>query len=171
MTITLAVQKNAATVTATDWSNLASQGIYLQALEESEGKRVRSANDKLLIMEPGVTLLGRVKFRDERQRFGIRLDSRRRHQYVVGKTGIGKSTLPLNMLADRVLAKPADDDHSFRQHRVEKRTRRVSPIDDESHDSHQLPRPQQCHEPQHQLPRKLMLRRECLAPFLVEQCP
>ena len=37
-------------MTAADWSNLASQGIYMQALEESEGKRVRSANDKLLVM-------------------------------------------------------------------------------------------------------------------------
>ncbi len=47
--------------------------------------------------EPGVTLLGRVKFRGERQRFGIRLDDRRRHLYVVGK-----STLLLNMLSDDI---------------------------------------------------------------------
>ncbi len=52
--------------------------------------------------EPGVTLLGRVKFRGERQRFGIRLDDRRRHLYVVGKTGMGKSTLLLNMLVDDI---------------------------------------------------------------------
>jgi uncharacterized protein DUF87 len=55
--------------------------------------------------EPGVTLLGRVKFRGERSAcggFGIRLDDRRRHLYVVGKTGMGKSTLLLNMLVDDI---------------------------------------------------------------------
>lgn len=52
--------------------------------------------------EPDVTLLGRVKFRGERQRFGVRLDDRRRHLYVVGKTGMGKSTLLLNMLVDDI---------------------------------------------------------------------
>lgn len=52
--------------------------------------------------EPGIALLGRTKFRGDRQRFGIRLDDRRRHVYVVGKTGMGKSTLLLNMLVDDI---------------------------------------------------------------------
>ncbi|MEZ6146944.1 MAG: type IV secretion system DNA-binding domain-containing protein [Planctomycetaceae bacterium] len=40
----------------------------------------------------GVTLLGRVKFRRERQQFGISADDLRRHVIAVGKTGCGKST-------------------------------------------------------------------------------
>ncbi|MEZ6053421.1 MAG: DUF87 domain-containing protein [Planctomycetaceae bacterium] len=42
--------------------------------------------------ERGVTVLGRVKFRSQRQQFGIAADDLRRHMLVVGKTGCGKST-------------------------------------------------------------------------------
>ena len=50
VTVILAVQMNASTATADDWLNLANQGIYLQALEEAEGKRVRQADVRLLVM-------------------------------------------------------------------------------------------------------------------------
>ena len=50
--------------------------------------------------EAGVTLLGRVKYRNQREQFGLRLDDRRRHVHVIGKTGMGKSTLLETMLAD-----------------------------------------------------------------------
>ena len=36
-------------------------------------------------------------FRNEKKKFGIRLDDRRRHFYIVGKTGMGKSVLLKNM--------------------------------------------------------------------------
>ena len=40
-------------------------------------------------------------FRGERRKFGIKTDDRRRHVYVIGKTGMGKTTLLENMvLAD-----------------------------------------------------------------------
>lgn len=42
--------------------------------------------------EPPV-LLGRLRFRDQTDRFGIRRADRRSHLYVIGKTGTGKSTL------------------------------------------------------------------------------
>jgi hypothetical protein len=54
--------------------------------------------------EQGTTTLGRTNFRDHHRPFGIRPDDRRRHVYVVGKTGMGKSTLLLNMLADDIAA-------------------------------------------------------------------
>lgn len=44
-----------------------------------------------------VTPLGYVNFRNGEQRFGIKLDDRRRHIYMIGKTGSGKSTLLENM--------------------------------------------------------------------------
>ncbi|MEJ7594172.1 MAG: hypothetical protein WKF77_21750 [Planctomycetaceae bacterium] len=50
VTVILAVQKNADATIPDDWTNLVRQGIYLQALEEIEGKRVRTANDKLIVM-------------------------------------------------------------------------------------------------------------------------
>lgn len=44
-----------------------------------------------------ITLIGETNFRNARKRFGIRVDDRRRHMYVVGKTGQGKSNLLENM--------------------------------------------------------------------------
>ena len=51
----------------------------------------------------GVTL-GRVCFRNERQKFGLDLEARRRHLYVLGKTGMGKTTLLQNVLTEDILA-------------------------------------------------------------------
>jgi len=45
-----------------------------------------------------LTVLGEAVFRGERTQFGIRPDDRRRHMYVIGKTGMGKSTLLENMI-------------------------------------------------------------------------
>jgi hypothetical protein len=45
-----------------------------------------------------LTVLGEAVFRGERRQFGIRLDDRRRHIYIIGKTGMGKSTLLENMI-------------------------------------------------------------------------
>jgi len=39
-----------------------------------------------------VTLLGRVRFRQQRERFGVWAEDLRRHLIVIGKTGCGKST-------------------------------------------------------------------------------
>ena len=44
-----------------------------------------------------ITFLGETTFRDERKRFGIKIDDRRRHIYIVGKTGMGKTVLLVNM--------------------------------------------------------------------------
>jgi CxxC-x17-CxxC domain-containing protein len=45
-----------------------------------------------------ITILGETNFRNQRRSFGIYADDRRRHVYVVGKTGVGKSTLLENMI-------------------------------------------------------------------------
>jgi hypothetical protein len=45
-----------------------------------------------------LTLLGQAVFRGHRTTFGIRTDDRRRHMYIIGKTGMGKSTLLENMI-------------------------------------------------------------------------
>jgi hypothetical protein len=54
--------------------------------------------------EPGLVTLGRTNFRDHHRPFGIRPDDRRRHLYIVGKTGMGKSTLLLNLLTADIAA-------------------------------------------------------------------
>ena len=40
-----------------------------------------------------ILVLGETNFRNKEQRFGIKVDDRRRHIYVVGSTGMGKSEL------------------------------------------------------------------------------
>ena len=49
-----------------------------------------------------VTYFGLTDFRNERKRFGIKNKDRARHVYVIGKTGMGKSTLLENMAAQDV---------------------------------------------------------------------
>src|SRR3989338_10841834 len=44
-----------------------------------------------------IVVLGESNFRNGKQRFGIKLDDRRRHMYVVGSTGMGKSEFQKNM--------------------------------------------------------------------------
>ena len=49
-----------------------------------------------------ITAFAETNFRNERKRFGIRRKDRRYHMYVVGKTGVGKSTLLLNMISQDI---------------------------------------------------------------------
>lgn len=46
----------------------------------------------------GITIIGETNFRNKRTKFGIKKDDRRRHVYVVGKTGVGKTVLLENMV-------------------------------------------------------------------------
>lgn len=51
--------------------------------------------------ENHITYFAKTNFRNGMQKFGIKKDDRRRHMYVIGKTGMGKTTLLENMvLAD-----------------------------------------------------------------------
>lgn len=40
-----------------------------------------------------ITLFGRSEYRGKSQTFGIKRDDRRRHMYIIGKTGMGKTTM------------------------------------------------------------------------------
>lgn len=55
-------------------------------------------------MKNGITYFGVTTFRNQRKRFGIRLDDRRRHVYVVGKTGMGKTEMLVNMAVQDIQA-------------------------------------------------------------------
>lgn len=50
-----------------------------------------------------LTLLGETNFRNQRRRFGIKKDDRRRHTYLIGKTGMGKSTVMENMIIQDII--------------------------------------------------------------------
>ncbi len=51
-----------------------------------------------------ITIFAETNFRNQQRRFGIKLDDRRRHMYVIGKTGMGKTTLLENMIIDDIRA-------------------------------------------------------------------
>ncbi len=48
--------------------------------------------------EIGAVTIGQIRFRDDRRTFGIGHEDRRRHLYIVGKTGMGKTTLLQNQI-------------------------------------------------------------------------
>jgi hypothetical protein len=54
-------------------------------------------------MSDQITYLGNTNFRNNKRKFGIKTDDRRRHVYIVGKTGVGKSTLLENMIIGDIL--------------------------------------------------------------------
>jgi len=48
--------------------------------------------------ENDVIYFARTNYRNQMRKFGIKTDDRRRHTYVIGKTGMGKTTLLENMI-------------------------------------------------------------------------
>jgi hypothetical protein len=48
--------------------------------------------------EDGAVTIGQVRFRDNHRLVGLSRDDRRRHVYVIGRTGVGKTTLLLNQI-------------------------------------------------------------------------
>ncbi len=51
-----------------------------------------------------ITLFAKTNFRNRQVPFGIKTDDRRRHMYVIGKTGMGKTTLMENMVIQDIRA-------------------------------------------------------------------
>jgi len=49
-------------------------------------------------VHPDITFFAETNYRGQKRRFGIRKDDRRRHFYIIGKTGVGKSTLQEQMI-------------------------------------------------------------------------
>lgn len=45
------------------------------------------------IVNPDINVFAQTDFRHQTRRFGIKMDDRRRHMYLLGKTGVGKSTM------------------------------------------------------------------------------
>ncbi|MFA5967036.1 MAG: TraM recognition domain-containing protein [Patescibacteria group bacterium] len=54
------------------------------------------------IQSTELTLLAKTNFRGSEEKFGIKLKDRRRHVYVIGKSGVGKSVLLKNMAIDDI---------------------------------------------------------------------
>ncbi|MBI4118653.1 MAG: type IV secretion system DNA-binding domain-containing protein [Parcubacteria group bacterium] len=54
-------------------------------------------------MNNEVTLFAETNFRNEKRKFGIKEDDRRRHMYIIGKTGMGKTTMLENMIISDII--------------------------------------------------------------------
>lgn len=67
-------------------------GLFLCMHTECYNKTVMSD-----LLKPGMVYLAETDFRGARTRFGIKNHDRAKHVYVIGKTGMGKSTLLENM--------------------------------------------------------------------------
>jgi len=50
-----------------------------------------------------ITYIGITNFRNKFEHFGIKTDDRRRHFYLIGKTGVGKTTMMENMIIQDIL--------------------------------------------------------------------
>ena len=49
-----------------------------------------------------ITFFGKTTFRGEQRKFGIKVDDKRRHVYIIGKTGMGKTELLKNMIVQDI---------------------------------------------------------------------
>lgn len=54
------------------------------------------------MQEESITVFGETTFRNSYRKFGIKADDRRRHMYLIGKTGMGKSTILENMIIEDI---------------------------------------------------------------------
>lgn len=55
-------------------------------------------------VKTNITPFAMTNFRGRREVFGIKMDDRRRHVYIIGKTGMGKSTMLENMIMNDIIA-------------------------------------------------------------------
>ncbi len=69
-------------------------------LDSSSEEQAKAA----IIANSEVNYFGLANYRNQNRKFGIKLDDRRRHMYVVGKTGMGKTTLLENMVLNDIYA-------------------------------------------------------------------
>ncbi len=51
----------------------------------------------MIMSDSDITTFAETNFRNKRTKFGIKIDDRRRHLYIVGKTGMGKTVMLENM--------------------------------------------------------------------------
>ncbi|MFA7653658.1 MAG: type IV secretion system DNA-binding domain-containing protein [Candidatus Magasanikbacteria bacterium] len=69
-----------------------------------EGQNLLASSKPLVRVDSEINYFGMTNYRNQNRRFGIKLDDRRRHMYVVGKTGMGKTTMLENMVLNDIYA-------------------------------------------------------------------
>lgn len=90
---------------ATIWHPLTESGDTVSRIERPIFREVEPP--LILTSRKGTvtdSMLGRVKFRQQRSLFGISADDLRRHMLAIGKTGCGKSTFLMNVVRQQIEA-------------------------------------------------------------------
>lgn len=78
--------------------HMPNQTVTLPQIDWVSSRKISPVSQVPQSPEKNLTMLGISNFRGKSISFGIRPDDRRRHTYIIGKTGMGKSTLLENMI-------------------------------------------------------------------------
>lgn len=70
----------------------------------TENPNALEQNPMDLHTDPNINIFAATNFRNQQRKFGIKLDDRRRHMYVIGKTGMGKTTMLENLVLNDIYA-------------------------------------------------------------------
>lgn len=70
--------------------------LFVMGLKMCYNKRIMSQENPHF--ENEINFFGQTNYRHEQRKFGIKTDDRRRHMYIIGKTGMGKTTMLENMI-------------------------------------------------------------------------
>jgi hypothetical protein len=76
--------------------------VKTERMEQVGSRRFEPPVNLPSIKDPDTVVLGTTDFRRRRELVALQADDRRRHLYCVGKTGVGKSTLLLNLITDDI---------------------------------------------------------------------
>lgn len=68
----------------------------------TELERSKTIRDMGSEFDERITFIGRINFRDQRVKFGIKRKDRRFHTYCIGQTGTGKTTLLENLIGQDI---------------------------------------------------------------------
>lgn len=74
-----------------------------ETIELAGGEAGGAGDKKKIHLDPDITFFAQTNFRRLNQRFGIKQEDRRRHMYIIGKTGMGKTTCLENMIYQDIL--------------------------------------------------------------------
>src|SRR6056297_2637655 len=72
--------------------------------KQSPNKKISNFSTSDDSNKDDICLFAKTNFRNQKKKFGIRTDDRRRHMYMVGKTGTGKTTTLENMIYQDIQA-------------------------------------------------------------------
>lgn len=84
--------------------HLPTETVKTASIQWVDSKKLEPPVDLPTETESGITILGETNYRNQFRKYGLRLPDRRRHVYIIGKTGMGKSTLLENMIYSDIMA-------------------------------------------------------------------